>query len=698
QPDTNQGLAAALTGLSQGGAINVVSIDDTPDTTEATQERLLSALALAKLRNPMLVWRPVLAALAALEIDVVANHQQIAVICQSAKGLSVQKLHLRRASGQNRDVIAPERHHAATLVSGAIGYDALVRQARFAALGSAQITARNAHRAVARSAGSAALGRPKAGPDILRMANGDWDVVDPSTTPHHILPTPILYDPLPDLSDCAVVLVETLSVGGIRAALLDRIEQAAPGRVRALDTRAVAKGALIAAQRHSVGEPVYFDFLPGLSTIVVDWQGASRYDLIKASETLIAGQVYRSPHPAHLTIPAGETSISVFLHKETEVRPRQATVDLGAPLTQQTPVSLWVEQKPAAGRARIVMEAPALHRSFTIDWDAAAPDPRSWADVLRDLEVATTIPQRLVLPCSPLPWGGTARRTGLRALLRAPDVDWAALAGQLASARRGAYCISSDGVGPTEVAVSDLKRLDHVTAQAVSLLRARFMQDAPPPHPLASLGPETNDVLKALTWQFRRCPPQVAEWLLEAIEHPDSYLGRSAGSRVLIYQGLGRIISTPEHEARAIRLLMASDPQGWTSRTQTACMAFILSRSDTAPQLLERRDVERLAAHVIAACQHRVATPSTTFQYTLFLMAGLLRWRLKVPMALLVGVDPLADAIVSALGMVHTALGQGRTSASQAKHRKIITDLMAELKGQGTNHTLLLNIYADDAL
>ncbi|MGB1035552.1 MAG: hypothetical protein ACPGVS_11055, partial [Primorskyibacter sp.] len=123
-----------------------------------------------------------------------------------------------------------------------------------------------------------------------------------------------------------------------------------------------------------------------------------------------------------------------------------------------------------------------------------------------------------------------------------------------------------------------------------------------------------------------------------------------------------------------------------------------LSRSDTAPQLLERRDVERLAAHVIAACQHRVATPSTTFQYTLFLMAGLLRWRLKVPMALLVGVDPLADAIVSALGMVHTALGQGRTSASQAKHRKIITDLMAELKGQGTNHTLLLNIYADDAL
>ena len=148
---------------------------------------------------------------------------------------------------------------------------------------------------------------------------------------------------------------------------------------------AVARGALVAAQRMADGGPVYFDFLPRISTIVFGQNGAANYDLIDEAETLDAGRIYRSPRPAELAIPKGVDRVSVHLRKDAAPHPRKATVMLDAAPASDIPVPVWVEQKPAAGSARIFMDAPALSRSFQVDWDNAVDDPRDWDEIVASL-------------------------------------------------------------------------------------------------------------------------------------------------------------------------------------------------------------------------------------------------------------------------------------------------------------------------
>jgi hypothetical protein len=56
----------------------------------------------------------------------------------------------------------------------------------------------------------------------------------------------------------------------------------------------VARGALEAARRLTHGEPVYFDFLPQISTIILGREAARSHNLIDTRVTLPASRVYRS--------------------------------------------------------------------------------------------------------------------------------------------------------------------------------------------------------------------------------------------------------------------------------------------------------------------------------------------------------------------------------------------------------------------
>ena len=72
-----------------------------------------------------------------------------------------------------------------------------------------------------------------------------------------------------------------------------------------------------------------------------------------------------------------------------------------------------------------------------------------------------------------------------------------------------------------------------------------------------------------------------------------------------------------------------------------------------APKLLTREDVEKLGNRVdqefLAGCNNLSGgVMRWTLDYAPFLLAGLLRWRLKEPKALIVGIDPLADKLLSA--------------------------------------------------
>ncbi|SFR36999.1 hypothetical protein SAMN04488005_1052 [Yoonia tamlensis] len=127
-------------------------------------------------------------------------------------------------------------------------------------------------------------------------------------------------------------------------------------------------------------------------------------------------------------------------------------------------------------------------------------------------------------------------------------------------------------------------------------------------------------------------------------------------------------------------------------------MAFLLSRSDTAPLMLERRHVKRLVARTIEDFRRNIGDSYTMFTYAPLLLVGLLRWRLKDPLALVAGTEPLADDL---LGIIDRAIVdlEGRVNVRESLQRRrnkflpILYDIKNELQGEGTNPDLLLDIY-----
>ena len=221
-------LAQALVGSASGSANTVVSIDEGPDGDEALQEHLLEALAQGKFRNGSLVWRPVLAALFAIRRNQVSEGQLVGVVSHQRQGLSVQKLRIRSA----RNVLAPERREAAVRIPCDAGYDSLFRGARNAAVGAEGVSARTAHRAIASSVGKAGLGMD-CYPEMLRMPNGDWDLLDLTkfdASEFVSAPSSEL-----DLADCDIVLFETLCEGRLKERLSRAIQRAAPVEVLSPD-------------------------------------------------------------------------------------------------------------------------------------------------------------------------------------------------------------------------------------------------------------------------------------------------------------------------------------------------------------------------------------------------------------------------------------------------------------------------------
>lgn len=686
-------IGAALAGLASGPSHAVVAIEDLPTSTERQRERLLAAMKSAKIRNGLLVWRPVLAVLHALEAGCSAaalvDGATVGVVGLGKDGISVQTLRLRREAGRVRPVLAPERRSVGQFAASEFG---LARLAERATRLLAPQVSRHDLVPRLRALGRLALGLPVA-PEIVRLPNGNWEEVSP---PAHL--DPPVFDAsgpaLESLRNCDAILFEAPCEGQLRQALVNGLQAALGRGIEPLTATAVAEGALVAATRLAANEPIYFDFLPRISTIVQGAEGAANYDLIRPDETLPAGRLYRSPQPARLAIQAGQSGFSVHLRKEAEDWPRKAVVDLGTAPDTPTPVDLWVEQSPAAGRARIVMQAPELSRQFTVDWDSAEELKHDWTTIIEDLATPLpSIPKRLVLPCGMQAWNDSVRGPGLITLLadnvNRSEVDWSALATQLTARPEGRYCVSSDGAIPPEVpsAVSGL--LDALTARAVRSVEDRLSGTA---------GGDTQP-FRFLTWQFRRCPESVARAALAVAQSQPPYpMFPKAPGMKLLFQGLGRIARSEALERQVLTALLRRRIDEWDWYRESACAAFILSRSDTAPVYLERKDVERLAKVVRRDFEANIGTDYTKFFYAPFLLVGLLRWRLREPRALVVDQDQVATAMAR---VVEAAINDfesrrrrtPRFDRAATRYLPILEQTLSELQGAGTNPDLLLDIY-----
>lgn len=674
-------LAAAMTGLVQGADCAVVSMEDGPDSTEILRERLLAAAAKTGARRSMLVWRPILAALWAIQDGLIQSEQKIGVICQSTSGFLLQTLAIRKKRGHLAEVLTPERRQAGSLLPSAMGYSSLTRRAIE--------DQRDDRLSMGHMAAHVALGlAPQK--EILRAPNGSWVkreiVAAPLLSENDVSP-----DSLGFMSDCALILFETLTQGELREEVSKRLSDALPGPLSPVPDGGIAQGALAAAARLESGDPVHFDFLPRIATIVSGAEGAQSFDLIDPEETLPAGKPYRSPLPARLALAAGQARIAVYLHKEDQPHPRVAHLEMGKPADKMTPVEVTVEQFPAAGRARILLSLPDLGRNLSVDWETAEELQKPWQEVIAELDgPAPTVPMRLVLPGSAVHWHNSDLSIGLANFLdfslRQASPDWRKLASRMAQRIDNAYPISSDGDLPEGLAVE--------TRANLATMNGRAEVDALNQLTLATV--LDTESLKFLTWQFRCCPAVIADRLLDVVETPGAMdrLFPHPSTKKLIYQGLGRILSTEAQELRMMAHLLDRPIEIWNWQRETACMAFLLSRSDTAPRILERNDVDILLSRVETEFRAYQGPEDTRIRYSVVLLVGLLRWRLKEPHALIAGRDPAVATSLELLQRIIRDLADKRDRRPwQERLYRLLQETEDELRGHGENPELLLDLF-----
>ncbi|MGO8450674.1 hypothetical protein ACC779_12255 [Rhizobium ruizarguesonis] len=680
-------LSAAFRGMAPQADFGVGSLDDHPGVSELQQERLLAALRKARNATPLLVWRSVLAALHAIELGAIEHGQLVGIVSHVADGFTVQKLRIRRENSRGQSLLAPERRAVGKLMASELGYDGLALRAKEAVLSASQ-SDRYEQLEWAHAHGRLTVGLG-ASPEVLRLKNGSWEILNPPME-MPVGSLPAAPDMWQEFHQCDVVLFETLTEGALSDGLFARAANAVGRSPLRLPVTAVAQGALMAARRLSRREPVYFDFLPQISTIVQRRDAAENFDLIDPEATLPAGSVYRSPFPARLAIQAGQDRFSIFLRKETADLPRKAEVVIGTKVNEATPVDLWVEQSPASGRAKILVHAQKLGNQFQIDWDGAAELPTRWEDLLDGFKRSQpTVPGRLVLPCGQDSWNDNPRGDGLLKLLSknvtASAVDWTALAKRLAARPGGRYAISSDGEIPPGIGQGAVAQLDTLILRAVEDVRHKIVQCK-----------DGTDSLRFLTWLFRRCPEQVSAWLLDAWDqeerggHP---IFRMGSHWKLAYQGLGRIASGEAVELQAIRAMLSRTIDTWKWQRETAAMAFLLSRSEIAPRLINRTEAERIAKRVLREFQENLGSTYTRFQYAPLLLVGLLRYRLREPFALVIGQDPMADRLGQAVEATLDDLAHRSRGKPLAKYGRILEQTLEELRGEGSNPELLLDIF-----
>jgi hypothetical protein len=625
----------------------------------------------------------VLAVLTALEDGLLDDAASVAVVSQEGCGLATQRLKIREA-----EVRAPERRRAGRLYECGLGFDRLVERAH--ALIESQISTPTRAKELWQLEMPIrwALGLEPV-PELYRSWNGAWTII-PKLESTSLIGTTLPDAISDDIAGTDATVIETLAEGPIRANLTSQVGALLDGQPIVLGPDAVARGALIAARRLFRGEPVYFDFLPQISTIVQDGQGPKNFDLIPSDATLPAGKIYRSAVPARLGLQTGQTQITIYLNKELEERPRKATLSLPSVPERIEEVSCLVEQAPAQGMARILLESRLFQAPMTVDWEKAEEIDEDWNAVLESLETPKpTIPNRLVLPATRELWDDQPNRTGLITLLReaqsSAGPNWEVLANKLSSRERGAYCVSSDGEPPSQTSADELSLLDEIQSRALKHTLARAS---------GVLVEDDNDALRFLTWLFKRCDADVVPEMLAALEAPvggHPFVFHHANRR-LIYQGLGRILSDKGSIRKVFNHLMAIPAGQWNSMNHVACAAFLLSRADEAPQTLDRSEVDKLAKIGATTLRESIRGGQyNTLHYPPFLLVGLLRWRVVDNWALVAGIDSVADDMLDAVEYALPVLErQSRDRANLRRLYRALSDVREELKGEGRNPDLLL--------
>ena len=689
QPDIER-LRAGISGIVPTPTHAIVSMSDSEATTEAYQEALILALQKNKVKSFLLIWRSVLVALNAIERGEVVHEKTIGVISHSAAGVDIQKLKIKSFDNNNQAILVPERHEVGQSVPTKFGYKGLLSLAR--AELNKLISSRFDNIEHAKNISLLALGHPTV-KELIRRENGDWvEIVPPESLEGIQLITPTDFNYKSYFNDCEKVFYETLVEGQMQSRFLKFFEKELGKEIKLITGTSVCEAGLYAAIRLEADIPIYFDFLPQISTIVQRGADILNFDLIDQSETLRAGKAFRSKDPAILGMSALQETVIVHLRKETEERPRKASVKISVPPNRTIPVKIWVEQIPALGRAKIQIRAEEINLAEAIDWDEAEEIDETWENLIENLDVPNVpLPKRLMKEASEEKWvdfdgGGLIKIIPQQ--VSAVHPNWKYLTSKISGS------ISSDGEIPDIVNRQTREDLEKLSKQALEHIEKR----------LTGKIVSDNLSLRFLTWQFKLCPAELSQTLIDLWPYRETKGFRhpfitSPNSWVLFFQGVGRIVFEPALEKKAIKLMLDIPIKKWRYREQTACMSFLLSRSKTAHKFLKPADIPILLSRVEIEFRESLGTNYAKFLYAPFLLAGLLRYREIEPRSLVIGHDPLADGVKALLEKTLKDIRRAEIQniKSRERYEYWLKEIIKYLEGQEGNPDLLIDIYSSSA-
>ena len=692
-PSDIDDLRAAADALARGADEAVVAVPDVEVFNEVRQGALIAAME-DRRRRVRLLWRPVAAFLDLLQhgdIPAEADGERFRILVHTGSGLEDQTLTLR-SDPEHPGHVAPQRDGVGRLCAGAMGLDAL-----FARAGEA-IRADHASvdwtRCEPSRLGPALLtGGAKPGEaEVLRAWNANWTViVGPEISPVtlHLDEVDI---PPPDAQVAGVFLITALT--GPYAQALAKAVASQTGPVTVVGPEAVARGCLRAGRLIERGLPHYFDRLEPVAIAVLKGVEPSFEHLIEPGSVVAANREYVSREISDFEWRRGKPDTEFYVLKgEREVRHWTVSKPPGPP--ENVPVSLRIRQTPGQSWARLALTANSwdvLSRNpVALDWESLTPLDLTPQQILEKLRrPPPPIPERIVERShidlwTGSYWSGDGRASSLavyeaRGLAQDP-YDWATL---LSRSQRNPvpprdrfWLVGTDGDLP--------EGLDPRARKGLYAALERMAQEIC--SATLSRPPKDNDRLRALTWCFSMCPDVVQERILEALEanaagvpHP---LTQPSAAMTVLRQGAGRSVTGVPRLTRLF-LYLAS---GGLNNDRINALAMALSRREEAPEALKREQVDHFLRELGRELLVRIKRRDfkVRFRNTLSALAGLFRWRVREPYALLASQDPVAAELRESLVEAKAMLEHPAADGVAQRERKVsqIEALIEFLDGRG---------------
>lgn len=704
---TNEIVRATVNAVARGSDEVILTVPDLQEFDEAAQFRTLSIFHRDH-RKVRLLWRPVAAFLHALDCHAISRDAERELFCfliHSGKGIEVQTLRLRRDS-EHPEHVAPERNAYGVRVLPGLGLNQLAERAHECVMRANPVLADGF--CEKSTLGLKLLcGSCKAGDvEVLRLNNGNWiEAIGPEIAASDIFSDTDFTSGLDFATPEPITATFLLTpLSSPFASVLSKRLQAFFPNLTTLDWDATARGSLRAGRLIESGLPHYFDQLTPISLAVMKKDDPQFDDLIRNKDTLPANREYVSPPYRDLKWIAGKHEIEFYVLKgDDEIRfwkvqlEEAPRMDVGVELRiRQTPGQSWAKLSLTSPEWEPLQRAPIF-----LDWTTLDPIDASKEEILDKLRAPPpTIPVRIVEEPSIEFWTGSDKLTGINAVLarmhRAGAYSPAALAPLFSRTLRDPSTLAvARPVGTDGLLPASLSEQDQINLAAALDQCARQLLEAAQ-RPLSDNAP-----LRCLTWTFTRCPDDIQEMIVEALEadiddRKKSPLLAPRSARKVVIQGAGRAVTSVPRLRRVLQSLVSRPANVDTMNA----FAMILARREEAPKALTADLVDqivRLASNEIIHLTERLSF-QRRFKNALSATAGIFRYREVEPFSLLAGRDPAAQILRNNLETAQEILDRHQSKVPKFEEKRaLISSIIEFLEGAGDPAILVrIEDLADD--